>query len=72
MATETMVRKSVGPEDLDGTTDGDQDSNPSRKWDAELLCMGKMIRLLDELDEEAKPRVVAWLNSRFQSAITKF
>ena len=38
-----------------------------RKLDPELRTMGAMLRLLEDLDEDARPRVVNWLTSRFKS-----
>jgi hypothetical protein len=40
----------------------------SRRADPELLAMGRMLRLLDELDDHAKCRVVAWLSDRYRFA----
>ncbi len=39
------------------------------RMDPELRCMSAMLRLLDDLSETARPRVVAWLQSRFLESI---
>ncbi len=42
-----------------------EETDGRRRLDAELRVMGAVLRLLDELPPGARPRVVAWLTSRF-------
>lgn len=41
------------------------DEGPARRTDPELLVIGRMLRLLDDLDEPAKGRVVRYLHERY-------
>ncbi len=45
------------------------DEEGSRRMDPELRVMGAMLRLLNELDEPAKGRAVAWLASRYAAPL---
>lgn len=38
----------------------------SRRLDPELRTMGAMLRMLDDLDDKARARVVLYLSSRYQ------
>lgn len=48
-------------------TEQDEDPGVGRKMDGELLAMGRMLRMLEDLDDLAAARVVTWLASRFNS-----
>ncbi len=39
----------------------------SRRMDLELRTIGAMLRMLDDMDDSARARVVTYLSSRFQS-----
>lgn len=41
-------------------------STGSRRLDPELRTMGAMLRMLDDLDDKARARVVSYLSSRYQ------
>lgn len=43
-----------------------EENQSTRRMDHELRIMGTMLRLLDELDEPARGRVVRWLQDRYQ------
>lgn len=43
----------------------DDEPDTDRRMDPEVRVMGKLLRTLDELEEPAKGRVVAWLSSRY-------
>lgn len=45
----------------------DQDEGTGRRMDQELLTMGRMLRMLEDLDDPAAARVVTWLAARFNS-----
>ncbi len=46
--------------------EAEEASEPSgRKADPELLCMSRMVRILDEIEAPARGRVVSWLAARF-------
>ncbi len=40
-----------------------------RRMDPELKTMSAMLRLLEDLPEQARARVVAWLQSRFMESV---
>jgi hypothetical protein len=42
------------------------DKASKRSQDAEIAAMGKLWRIVDELDEPAAGRVLLWLNKRYQ------
>ena len=42
------------------------DEGGTRAMDPEIRVMGKLVRILDEIDEPARRRVVAWLADRFK------
>ncbi len=43
-----------------------EEDRGSRRMDPELKSMSAMLRCLEELDEAAKERVVAWIAARYQ------
>ncbi len=44
----------------------DAEEGRGRKADVELLTMGRIIRLLEELDETARCRVMSYLSARYK------
>ncbi len=46
--------------------DAQEDSETRRRMDPELRVMAAMLRMLDELHEEARVRVVAYISNRYQ------
>ena len=44
----------------------DDTESSRRRLDPELRVMGLLLREIEELDDPARARVVAWLNSRYQ------
>lgn len=43
-----------------------EEETGSRKMDGELRVIGQMLRLLDDLDNRARARVVYYLSCRYQ------
>jgi hypothetical protein len=47
------------------TTEPVKTDAPPRKPDTELRIMGRMARILDEVGEPVRARIVTWLSSRY-------
>ncbi len=43
-----------------------EEETGSRRMDDELRCLGQMLRMLGDLEEDARARVIAYLSSRFR------
>jgi hypothetical protein len=49
----------------------EEESRDSRRMDPEVLCLSRIARLLDTLDDDAaRDRVVAYLRSRYSPRAT--
>ena len=46
--------------------EAENESGTGRSMDAEIKVMGKIIRILDDLDEPAKTRIMAYLAARYK------
>jgi len=53
---------------LPPTDDAEEPAQGGRKMDTEIRSISAILRQLDDLPEEARPRVVAYIHSRFVSA----
>lgn len=58
---EVIKTESNGHEDV-----SDQDVSSGRRMDPELRTLGAILRQIEELDEPARGRVMAYLCSRYQ------
>lgn len=43
-----------------------EEASGRRTMDPELRCMSAILRMLDDLDDKARGRVVAYLRNRFE------
>ena len=61
-------QKSESLRDFGGNKPEAEEST-GRRRDPELQTMERMVRLLEEMESEARPRIMAWLNSRYAREI---
>jgi hypothetical protein len=50
----------------DTEPDTEDTATSNRRLDPELRCIGQILRLLEELEEPAKGRVMTYLSARYQ------
>lgn len=60
-----MAATTAMPLDKTPPDEPEEDVGSDRSMDKEVRLMGRLVRMLNEVEEPARNRVVAWLSARY-------